>query len=148
MTGPSDLEGTAGTGAPGELLPRLGARVIDVIIMTIVGLVLGFLLDFNAVWLVIQGILVFAYFVLFDVYTGTTPGKRALGLKVTGPGGNSPTFQEAAVRELFTLLGAIPYLGGFLALIVWILIAVTINSSPTKQGKHDELAGGTQVVTA
>jgi hypothetical protein len=23
---------------------------------------------------------------------------------------------------------------------------VTINSSPTKQGKHDELAGGTQVI--
>jgi hypothetical protein len=23
---------------------------------------------------------------------------------------------------------------------------VTINGSPTKQGKHDELAGGTQVI--
>jgi hypothetical protein len=31
-------------------------------------------------------------------------------------------------------------------LIAIIVIAVTINSSPTKQGKHDELAGGTQVV--
>ena len=28
----------------------------------------------------------------------------------------------------------------------WLVIAVTINSSATKQGKHDELAGGTQVV--
>jgi hypothetical protein len=27
-----------------------------------------------------------------------------------------------------------------------IVIAVTVNSSPTKQGKHDQFAGGTQVV--
>ena len=27
-----------------------------------------------------------------------------------------------------------------------VVIAVTINGSPTKQGKHDEIAGGTQVV--
>ena len=33
-----------------------------------------------------------------------------------------------------------------LTLIAVVVIAVTINSSPTKQGKHDELAGGTQVV--
>jgi len=26
------------------------------------------------------------------------------------------------------------------------VIALTINGSPTKQGKHDDLAGGTQVV--
>jgi hypothetical protein len=30
--------------------------------------------------------------------------------------------------------------------IAIIVIAVTVSSSPTKQGKHDELAGGTQVV--
>jgi hypothetical protein len=30
--------------------------------------------------------------------------------------------------------------------IAYIVIAVTISNSPTKQGKHDEFAGGTQVV--
>jgi hypothetical protein len=40
----------------------------------------------------------------------------------------------------------IPIIGGFLSLAAWIIIAVTINSSPSKQGKHDELAGGTQVL--
>jgi hypothetical protein len=40
----------------------------------------------------------------------------------------------------------IPFIGGLLTLVAVIVIAVTINSSPTKQGKHDELAGGTQVV--
>ena len=42
----------------------------------------------------------------------------------------------------------VPYLGSLLALIGYAVIAVTINGSPTKQGKHDELAGGTQVVKA
>jgi hypothetical protein len=40
----------------------------------------------------------------------------------------------------------VPFIGGLLGVIAIVLIAVTINSSPTKQGKHDELAGGTQVI--
>jgi hypothetical protein len=40
----------------------------------------------------------------------------------------------------------IPYLGPLLAFIAYVVIAATISGSPTKQGKHDELAGGTQVV--
>lgn len=138
----------AGARTPGELLPRLGARVIDSLVVFVVGLVLGFLLNFGAVWLVSQAVLVYAYFVLLDVYYGTTLGKQLLGMAVTGPDGGHPTLQQAAVREAFTLLGAIPYLGALLALAAWIVIGVTINSSPTNQGKHDELAGGTQVVAA
>ena len=147
-TGSGNREGAAGTGTPGELGPRLGARLIDTIILAIIGLLLGFILDFGTVWLTIQAILVFAYFVLLDVYQGTTFGKRLLGLKVTGPDGDEPTIQQAAIREAFTLVGAIPFIGPLLSLIAWIAIGVTINSSPTKQGKHDELAGGTRVVMA
>jgi hypothetical protein len=44
------------------------------------------------------------------------------------------------------LLSLIPCLGWILAPVAYIVIAVSINGSPTKQGKHDELAGGTQVV--
>ncbi len=44
------------------------------------------------------------------------------------------------------MLNIIPFIGGLLTLVAVIVIAVTINGSPTKQGKHDELAGGTQVV--
>jgi predicted PurR-regulated permease PerM len=46
------------------------------------------------------------------------------------------------------VLTIIPFVGGLLAFIAIVVIAVTINGSPTKQGKHDELAGGTQVVKA
>jgi len=58
-----------------------------------------------------------------------------------------PTQAEAAKRNAFLLLNIVPFIGAFLVIVAYIFIAVTINSSPTKQGKHDELAGGTQVVS-
>ena len=77
---------------------------------------------------------------------GSTPGKKLLGLEVHGPGGApKPTAKQSAIRNAFTLLTIIPWVGWLLAPIAMIIIAMTISSSPTKQGKHDELAGGTQV---
>ena len=95
----------------------------------------------------ISGLLPFVYFVGFEVSQGWTPAKKLLGLRVHGPGGAAkPTVQQSAIRNAFMLLSVIPWVGWLLGLIADIVIAVTINSSPTKQGKHDELAGGTQVV--
>ena len=89
-----------------------------------------------------SGLLTFAYFVVFEVTQGWTPAKKLLGLSVHGPGGApKPTAQQSAIRNSFTLLSVIPWLGGLLAVVAYIVIAVTINNSPTKQGKHDELAG-------
>ena len=94
-----------------------------------------------------SGLLVFIYFVAFEVTRGWTPAKKLLGMSVRGPGGAAkPSLRESAIRNAFTLLAIIPYLGWLLALIAYFVIAVTIQTSPTKQGKHDELAGGTQVV--
>jgi uncharacterized RDD family membrane protein YckC len=85
--------------------------------------------------------------VLFEVTQGTSLGKRLLGLAVHGPGGApKPDLTQSAIRNSFTLLAVVPYLGPLLAFIAYVVIAVTISGSPTKQGKHDELAGGTQVV--
>jgi uncharacterized RDD family membrane protein YckC len=93
------------------------------------------------------GLLTFVYFVAFETTQGWTPGKKVLGLSVHGPGGAAkPTAQQSAIRNSWTLLNIVPFVGGLLTLIAFIVIAVTINSSPTKQGKHDELAGGTQVI--
>ena len=73
--------------------------------------------------------------------------KKLFRMSVRGPGGAAkPSLRESAIRNAFTLLAIIPYLGWLLAFIAYIIIAVTISTSPTKQGKHDELAGGTQVV--
>jgi uncharacterized RDD family membrane protein YckC len=138
-------------GQPGGLGARFFARLIDGILINIVVFVLSlFLFDRDYWWLVtglFSGVLMFGYFVLLEVTQGATLGKRLLGLTVRGPGGGPrPDATQSAIRNSFTLLAVVPYLGPLLAFIAYVVIAVTISGSPTKQGKHDELAGGTQVV--
>lgn len=135
---------------PGGLGLRFLARIIDGIIVGITGAVLALLTDsLSNIWVtgLFTGALSFVYYLGFEATQGWTPGKRLLGLSVRGPGGApKPSASQAAIRNLFTLLPIIPFIGGLLGVIAIIVIAVTINSSPTKQGKHDEMAGGTQVV--
>ncbi len=135
---------------PGGLGLRFLARFIDGIIVAVVSFLLAFAVDsVTDIWItgLFSGVLTFAYFLLFEITQGWTPGKKILGLRVLGPGGApKPTAQQSAIRNAFTLLAIIPFVGGVLGVIAYIVIAVTINNSPTKQGKHDELAGGTQVV--
>ena len=135
---------------PGGLVLRFVARIIDGIIVGIVSYALIFLTDTLSNIIVtglFTGLLTFVYFVGFEVTQGWTPGKKLLGLSVRGPGGApKPSAQQSAIRNSWTLLPIIPFVGGLLGFIAIIVIAVTINGSPTKQGKHDELAGGTQVV--
>jgi uncharacterized RDD family membrane protein YckC len=135
---------------PGGLGVRFAARLIDGIIVNVVAFVIAFAIaSLNNYWVtgLFSGLLMFVYFVAFESTQGWTPGKRLLGLSVRGPGGApKPDLQQAAIRNVWTLLNIVPFIGGLLTLAAVIVIAVTINSSPTKQGKHDELAGGTQVV--
>jgi uncharacterized RDD family membrane protein YckC len=142
-----------GTARAGGLGARFFARLIDGILVNIaVCLISLFLFDQDYWWLVtglFSGVLMFGYFVLFEVSQGATVGKRLLGLSVHGPHGSlKPDLTQSAIRNSFTLLPVVPYLGPLLAVIAYVVIAVTISGSPTKQGKHDELAGGTQVVKA
>ena len=135
---------------PGGLGLRFAARLIDGIIVNIVAfgiaMAIGSLTNYWVTGL-FSGLLTFLYFLAFEGTQGWTPGKKLLGLSVRGPGGAAkPDLQQAAIRNVWTLLNIVPFIGGLLTLVAVIVIAVTINSSPTKQGKHDELAGGTQVV--
>jgi uncharacterized RDD family membrane protein YckC len=145
--------GYAPTGHAGGLGARFVARLIDGVLVNVVAFFLSlFLFEDDYPWLVtglFSGVLMFGYFVLFEVTHGTSLGKRLLGLRVHGPGGApKPDLTQSAIRNSFTLLSVVPYVGSLLAVIAYIVIAVTISGSPTKQGKHDELAGGTQVVKA
>ena len=137
-------------GHPGGLGVRFGARIIDGILVGIVAAILAMIFGATSNILVtglFSGVLMFAYFVAMEVTQGRTLGKMLLGLSVHGPGGApKPDLKQSAIRNAFTLLTIVPYIGGLLAVIAYVVIAVTINSSPTKQGKHDELAGGTQVI--
>ncbi len=141
-----------GSAQPGGLGVRFAARFIDGLIVAIVGSIIVFAIDATSnVWItgLFTGALSFIYYVAFEVTQGWTPGKKLLGLRVHGPGGApKPTAAQSAIRNSWTLLPIIPFIGGLLGVVAIVVIAVTINSSPTKQGKHDELAGGTQVLKA
>ncbi|WP_227982021.1 RDD family protein [Nocardia spumae] len=143
--------GTAAGVAPGGLGKRAAARFIDWIIAGIVGGILFWLLNKANTpdWVsILPGAgFGFLYFVGFEITTGSTPGKKILGLHVRGSGGSDkPNIKDSALRNAYMLLNLIPYIGGLLWFIAAIAIAVTVSSSPTKQGWHDRLADGTQVV--
>lgn len=135
---------------PGGLGARFGARVIDGFLVGILSFLIALLFDASSNIMVtglFSGLLTFIYFVALEVTQGKSLGKKLLGLSVRGAGGAAkPDFKQSAIRNSWTLLPIVPYVGGLLGVIAIIVIAVTISNSPTKQGKHDELAGGTQVV--
>lgn len=125
---------------------RLAARMSDVLLLVAVEVGLGTLMGFGFDWLLLGTVGVFACFCLFDLGVGATPGKLALRLRVTGPDGGRPSPRQAMIRESFTVLGSIPFIGPLLALAAWTVILLTIRSSPLRQGEHDVLEGGTRVL--
>lgn len=136
-----DASAGAGTGP----WPRFGARLIDGILLAVVGVSVGWAMNFNWLWLVLDAIFVYGYFVVCDVNFGRTIGKTVLGLRVSGSTSGTPNLEEAARREAWVLLGAIPFVGGLFSLVAAISIGVTINRDPAHQGWHDRFAGGTRV---
>ena len=118
---------------PGGLGSRWGARVIDGILVTIAAWVLAMAVGASSSILVtglFTGVLMFVYFVAMEVTQGRTLGKMLLGLSVRGAGGAAkPDLKQSAIRNSWTLLPVIPYVGGLLGVIAIIVIAVTISGS-------------------
>ncbi|MBF6352178.1 MULTISPECIES: RDD family protein [Nocardia] len=150
--GPGAHFGTAMGVTPGGLGKRAAARFIDWIIAAVVGGILFWLLNKSAgtpEWVnILPGAgFGFLYFLGFETTTGSTPGKKLLGLHVNGSGGAAkPSIKESAFRNAYMLLNLVPCIGGVLWFFAALAIAVTVGSSPAKQGWHDRFADGTQVV--
>ncbi|MFV9673259.1 MAG: RDD family protein [Acidimicrobiia bacterium] len=90
--------------------------------------------------------IIMAYFTLMESSTGRTLGKMALGLKTVGPDGGNPSIEMAFRRNIWYLLGILPYVGGLAEIAAGIYVAVTINRSSTNTGWHDNFAPGTRVM--
>jgi uncharacterized RDD family membrane protein YckC len=140
--------GSSDLGVGAHLGPRAVARVIDsfligVFIIYAIGIA-GFELGFTAN--VLSVAIVMAYFTLMESYSGRTIGKMILGLRSVGPDGGVPSLEMAFRRNVWYLLGFLPYLGGLAEIAAVVAIAVTISRSPKNIGWHDIFAGGTLVI--
>ena len=94
------------------------------------------------------------YFAFMESNKGQTVGKMLMKLEVRGPNGGNPTMEEAVKRNAYfgvLLIGIIPFVGWFLYPLAYlgavIYLIVTINNNDqTRQGWHDDFAGGTWVL--
>ena len=112
--------------------PRLGAYLIDWVILIVIGAIL------NAIHLGGLGFFVgMAYFGYFWGTTGQSLGMQALGMKVVRTDGQPVSVVLAIVRYICYIISAIPLFLGFLW-IIW---------DSKKQGFHDKIVG-TVVVRA
>ena len=132
------------------LTKRAIARMIDSLLIGMVIVyaipMVGFTEGFTTT--VLSVAVVMAYFTLMESYNGRTLGKMALGLRTVGPTGGNPSLEMAFRRNIWYLLGILPYVGGLAELAAVISVAVTIGRSPTNTGWHDVFAPGTRVIPA
>lgn len=124
---------------------RFGARVIDAIILGIAGLVLGFVLPLDSLFLsgLVGAIIGMGYYVGMETSSGATVGKQVLNLKVVGASGGNPTPEESFKRNIFGAFGIVPFIGGIASFVAAIAVAITVSSSPENRGWHDEFGGTT-----
>ncbi|MCU7729330.1 RDD family protein [Actinoplanes sp. KI2] len=153
---------TNAVGQPGNLADRFVARLIDGLLVGVVGVVLSIMIGYiSPSWIitgfitsVLLAVLYLGYFAYFESSRGQTIGKQLMKLRVFGPDRvSNPTLEQAIRRNIymgFRIAGIIPILGGFLSgvagLAAAILIAVNINNDPQRQHWFDKFAGGTQVI--
>lgn len=165
--GAPGVPGAPGPGGPGQLLDRFVARLIDYILVGIVGAVVGVIIGVGSYMAggggygasllsgVISALISLGYFAGMESTQGRTLGKMVMKLHTVSPkGSGNPTFGEAVKRNIFTATGVfaiVPFLGtfigGIISLVAVIVIAVQINGDPARrQAWHDKFAGGTQVL--
>jgi uncharacterized RDD family membrane protein YckC len=122
---------------------RFIAAGIDFAIQILVTIALGVLLrpagDAGfAVFTSLVFALIFFYDVLFEVLgRGKTPGKRASGLRVVGPGGRPITLVRSAVRNILRIVDILP---GFYFVGMVVVFVTRLNQ------RIGDLVAGTHVV--
>jgi len=94
---------------------------------------------------VMSAAIALVYLSLLEASRGQTIGKMVMKLRVTGPGGASPSLEAALRRNAWALLSIIPWFGGLLQAAVAGYIGYTIHDSADNVGWHDTFAGGTRV---
>jgi uncharacterized RDD family membrane protein YckC len=128
-TGETVMDAAAVTGERVGFVPRLGATIIDWIILGVIGGILQRVLG-GGVGGGLSTLVSIAYLLYFWTSTGQTLGHKLLGLKVTKTDGGPIDITTAIIRYVGTIIAAIPLGLGFL----WVLW------DAEKQGWHDKIA--------
>jgi uncharacterized RDD family membrane protein YckC len=158
--------GAHGATRPAAVGKRVGAYIIDMVLITIaLAIVFAIMLSGSGALPaspegIDQGnalatglgtsVLTLAYFMLLEAGSGQTLGKRALGIKVVSADGISlpsltATFKR---RVLFVIGNVIPIVGSLITFVVPLAALITaIQDDPDNQGFHDRWAG-TRVIDA
>lgn len=124
---------------------RVGAYLVDAILLGIVGSVLGSNAQYGPNGYDqlsrsrdLSGVLNLVYFVAFWTYNGgQTVGNRLLGLRVVKIDGTPVTLGTALVR----------WIGLVISFVVVLLGVIWVGFDPKKQGWHDKMAGTVVVHT-
>ncbi|MCX8251407.1 MAG: RDD family protein [Dehalococcoidia bacterium] len=127
----------------GGLGIRIGAAAID----TAIGVVI--IAPFSASVL-LAGLALSLYWVVVVVMVaklGGSPGKLAVGLRVTKIDGvtSPPGDRESVIRTLPGLLGLIPIVGGLISLGIGLISIRYVAIDPQRRSIYDRI-GGTRVV--
>ena len=160
--------GVPGSAAPASLARRAAARLIDGVLLAVATSVVGMVLGLNrsspfglssyvdtAVSSLLNAAIFLAYWAYLETSTGQTLGKKCLGITVTAGDGEPIGLAQAVTRNVWVVCGAaavVPVigspLGGLASLVAVVTIAIGIHADKLdRRGWHDQLAGGTRVVT-
>jgi uncharacterized RDD family membrane protein YckC len=91
-----------------------------------------------AAWALLSFAVLWGYHLIFElIWSGQTPGKRALGLRVVREGGRPITFSAAAVRNLVRIVDFLPLFYGLGAVVMFV---------DPRSRRLGDLAGGSLVV--
>jgi uncharacterized RDD family membrane protein YckC len=123
--------------------PRVGASLIDTVLVTLICVPLVTLIYGRSYWtsdtlvhgpadFLINWVLPAGAVLLFWIYRQATPGKIAIGARIVdAETGEKPSTRQLVGRYLAYYVSIIPFMAG----IVWVAF------DPRKQGWHDKLAG-------
>ena len=115
---------------------RFASYIIDAIILFVVGIVLAIAVGGTS-GAVLQFAVGVVYTIGFWIAQGATPGKMAVGIRITTVDGGDIDFGRALLR----------YIGYIASAIILLIGYVMIGFTREKRGLHDYIAG-TKVVQA
>ncbi len=111
---------------------RLGAAVIDTILLAVVNLILRAIVPNDGVELLLSIAAHLGYYIVMTAWRGQTVGKMVVGIQVVDSQGNIPGIGSVLLREI---------VGKFLSGIAIGLGYLWVAWDKEKRGWHDHIAG-------